>query len=104
RGKGNLEVKVAEFFSEDAGWTKDNVPINYEFQMQMQMHEAEKSGDAFDFSVLGALGRRQSTRLYFREYDKELGDIIDNEILEFWESVRELKPPPPDYAVDGPLL
>lgn len=104
RGTGNLEIKVAESFSEKTGWTETSAPVWYEFQMQMQMHEAYKSGEPFDFSCLGTLGRRQSTRLYFREYDPELGLMIDNEIKEFWQSIKDDMPPHPDYAVDGDLL
>lgn len=104
RGRGHLEIKVAEEFRESDGWGKNSAPLWYEFQMQMQMHEAHKHGDPFDFSCLGTLGRRQQTRLLFRQYDPKAGELIDNEIKEFWASIKADKPPAPDYAADGDIL
>lgn len=104
RGKGHLEIKVAEQFRAEDGWGENSAPIWYEFQMQDQMHEAVKSGEPFDFSCLGTLGRRQSTKLLFREYDAKLGELIDEEIAKFWQSIKEDIPPDPDYTVDGDLL
>lgn len=104
RGKICLEIKVAESFSEDLGWTKTAAPMAYEFQVQAQMHAAAVNGEPFDLGCIGTLGRRQSTRLYFREYDPELGSMIDTEVSEFWKSVREGIPPAPDYSLDGEIL
>lgn len=100
----NLEVKIAESFSEEQGWTKKTIPTMYEFQIQGQLHEAHKSGDPFVRGYCGAFGRRSSTKLYPREYDNELGDMIDEEARLFWKSIEDNNPPPPDYMVDGPLL
>lgn len=103
-GVGNLEVKVAESFSEDMGWTKTTVPIHYEFQIQSQMNEAAKNGTPFDWSMFGTLGTRQKIRLYPRQYDAELGAIMDNEAEIFWKSVEDRIPPKPDYTVDLRLI
>lgn len=104
RGTGVMEVKIAESFSEDMGWTKTSAPTHYEFQLQSQMNEAAKNGTPFDWGVIATLGRRQYTRLYMREYDPELGAIMDNEAEVFWESVRTRTPPKPDYTVDLKLI
>lgn len=104
RGKINLEVKVAESFSEEMGWTKTVAPLAYEFQMQTQLHAAASNGEPFDVGCIGTLGRRQATRLYFREYDAGLGAIIDEEVDKFWKSVADADPPTPDFSLDGPLL
>jgi len=104
RGDGHFEVKVAESFSEDAGWFEDKAPINYEFQMQNQLHCAHKDNLGLKFNCLGTLGRRQKTRLYFREYDAELGQMIDHEVNKFWASIQADIPPEPDYVVDGEIL
>lgn len=104
RGDGHLEVKVAESFSEDAGWFDDKAPISYEFQTQNQLHCAEKDNLGLKFNCLGTLGRRQKTRLYFREYDRELGQMIDHEVSSFWASIQADIPPDPDYIVDGDIL
>jgi predicted phage-related endonuclease len=104
RGNGHLEIKVAESFDEAQGWFPDKAPIGYEFQMQNQLHCLLKDGQDIKFNCLGTLGRRQKTRLYFREYDAELGQMIDHEVKEFWASINADIPPPPDYCVDGEIL
>lgn len=103
-GVGNLEVKIAESFDEDMGWFKDKAPMMYEFQVQSQLHEAAKNGTPFDWAAIAAFGKRQTTRIYFRTYDKDLGALIDEELRIFWASIAANEPPPADYAVDGPLL
>lgn len=103
-GSGLLEVKTAEDFSEEQGWTKDRAPIDYEFQLQGQMHLANLNGEAISWGAIGTLGRRQKVRIYRREYDAKLGRMIENEARDFWESIRKNQPPRPDYTVDGPLL
>lgn len=104
RGDGHFEVKVAESFSEEQGWFPDKAPIGYEFQMQNQLHCLQKDKQGIKFNCLGTLGRRQTTRLYFREYDRELGSMIEDEVKSFWASIQADIPPPPDYCVDGEIL
>lgn len=101
RGRGILEVKIAEAFSKENGWTDTMTPLDKEFQIQDQMHLAAKAGEPFDWGVIGTLGKRQSTRLYFRTYDAKLGQRIDDELGSFWRSIQEDRPPEPDYAVDA---
>jgi predicted phage-related endonuclease len=76
----------------------------YEFQVQHQLHLDAVNGREFDLGCIGTLGRRQSSRLYFREYDAELGAMIDEETEKFWKSVRDGIPPPADFSMDGALL
>jgi predicted phage-related endonuclease len=104
RGRGHLEIKVSEAFRAEDGWGENSAPVWYEFQMQAQLHEAFKSGQPYDFNCLGTLGRRQQTRLLFREYDSAFGEYLDNEIKGFWQSIKDGQPPPPDYSVDADLL
>lgn len=104
RGTGHLEIKTAESFDEAEGWGKNSAPIWYEFQMQMQLHMDFKNNKEFNFNCLGTLGRRQHINLIFREYDADLGAFIDEEIKEFWKSIKEDRPPEPDYSVDADLL
>ena len=104
RGKIDLEIKIAESFSEELGWTKKTVPMMYEFQIQLQLHMAAVNAEPFDLGCIGTLGRRQATRLYFREYDAGLGAMIDEEVHAFWQSVKDGTPPPPDFSLDGALL
>lgn len=104
RGKGHLEVKVAEEFREEDGWTKERAPLTHEFQMANQLHCAAKDEQGLKFNCLGILGRRQRIRLYFREYDRELGQMIDHEVSSFWASITADIPPKPDYSVDADIL
>lgn len=104
RGTGNLEVKVAESFTEDMGWFPDKAPIQYEFQIQAQLHLAAVNGTPFDWSAIATLGRRQQVRIYERAYDPELGAMMDAEVAGFWASIARGEQPQPDYRADGDLL
>lgn len=76
----------------------------YEFQIQAQLHLDAVNEKLFDIGCIGTLGRRQSSRLYFREYDADLGAWIDEETEKFWRSVADGQEPAPDFKMDGPLL
>ena len=97
-----LEIKVAEAFREEDGWLPDKAPIPYEFQLQTQLHFSREKG--IKHGIIGTLGRRQSTRLYRREYDASVGSMIEEEVFTFWQSIKLNRPPEPDYAVDSELL
>lgn len=99
-----LEVKIAEAFREEDGWLKDSAPLQYEFQMQCQLHLAMPEDREIKSGVIGTLGKRQSTRLYFREYDDGVGALINEETEKFWKEVEEGNAPDPDYALDADLL
>lgn len=103
-GPTKLEIKVAEMFREEDGWLKDQAPLNYEFQLQTQLHLAALHDPEIKHGIIGTLGGRQKTRLYRREYDASVGSMIEEEVFTFWQSVKLNRPPEPDYAVDGPLL
>lgn len=104
RGPGLLEVKTTGYFSEESGWFVDKAPIDYEFQIQTQMHLAIKQGHDITWGAIGALDGRKSDRLYFRQPDKELGAMIEEECKKFWRSVELNEPPEPDYLIDNDLL
>lgn len=104
RGIGLLEVKTTGIFSSEAGWEKEKAPIDYEFQIQCQLHLAAKDGQDVTWGAIGALDGRKNTRVYFRKYDPELGKLIDAEAKRFWQSIKDVTPPPPDYLVDSELL
>lgn len=99
-----LEVKTAEEFREEDGWTDMSTPLNYEFQVQTQLHLADMFGDPFDAGMIGTLGRRQKIREYPRHYDRDVGKMINDEVESFWASLKAGNPPDPDYRVDGDLL
>lgn len=104
RGMGDLEIKIAERFDENLGWTKDQTPLAYEFQEQLKLHLCAKDMPEIKWGCIATLGARQKVRKYFRKYDAELGLVIEDAVDQFWKSIEENKPPSPDYAVDGELL
>jgi len=104
RGRGLLEVKIADNFREDDGWFKDKAPLHYEFQIQNEMHCARIDTPEVNWGALGCLGKRQAVRLYIREYDAKVGDLINEEVESFWRSITAGRPPKPDYTVDSDLL
>ena len=104
RGRGLLEIKTTTELSEKNGWYKDKAPIDYEFQMQCQMHLAAQDMQGIEWGAIAVLDGRKNTKIYFRKYDKELGDLIDKEVKKFWRSIELIEPPKPDYIADNDLL
>jgi len=101
---GILEVKVAEKFTEDNGWTKESAPLYYEFQLMGQLHLIRQDDPTIAWGAIGTLGARQATRLYRREYDAAVGALIDEEAASFWDSIERNVEPKPDYTVDSEIL
>lgn len=104
KGRGLLEIKVVENMTEESGWTKTKAPIEYEFQIQGQLHLAKRNDPSITWGAIGALGRRQRSVLLPRAYDPELGELIDKEVKSFWASIEANEPPAPDYYLDQDLL
>lgn len=104
RGDGLLEIKKTTSLTEEYGWFDDKAPIEYEFQIQTQMHLAIKDDYPIKWGGIGVLDSRNRDRVYPRSYDKDLGKMIDKEVDEFFKSIHDNIPPPPDYAVDGEIL
>lgn len=104
RGCGLLEIKTTTALSEDYGWFKDRAPVDYEFQIQCQLHLAKKNGAGPRWGAIAVLDGRKNTRVYMREYDQDLGSMIDAQVSAFWSTVDKATPPPPDFLADGDLL
>lgn len=104
-----MEIKIAEEFRAEDGWTADATPLQYEFQVHTQFHldhkfHAQHGTKAFDEGIIGTLGRRQKIRQYPRVYVPDTGKMIEDEVFSFWESIKAGNPPPADYAADAELL
>lgn len=104
RGNGFLEVKNVGVDAFAAGWTDDEAPAYYEIQLMQQLHLARKAGLDINFGCLGALVGGNDAKLYFREYDPEIGASFEAEARAFWDSVAAGEEPKPDYSIDGKLL
>lgn len=104
RGIGLMEVKTTAFFSKDNGWIGSEAPIEYECQLQTQLHLAKINGSSFDFGVIAALDGRKDTKTLFRKYDPAFGELLEREAALFWESIQNNYPPDPDYIADDDLI
>lgn len=104
RGTGLMEVKVAERLARDLGWGPNTVPLDYDFQLQGELHAAISEGIDLQFGCFGILEGRQRGHVMERVYDIDLGKMIDVEVDKFWASVDAGEPPAPDYMMDAQLL
>lgn len=104
RGTGLLEVKNIGLDAYAAGWTEDEAPAYYEVQLMQELHLANKAGLGITWGCIGALVGGNQPKLYFRDYDPEIGAMFDEEAAKFWASIEAGEEPKPDYSVDGPAL
>jgi len=104
RGVGVMEIKVAERLSRDLGWGENTVPLDYDFQLQGEMHAVVEEGIDIAFGCFGILEARQRAHVMNRVYDIDLGRMINIEVNKFWQSVEAGEPPAPDYMMDEQLL
>lgn len=104
RGAGLLEIKTTGYLSEENGWTKTKAPLEYEFQIQGQLHLANKDGQDIRWGAIGVLDGRKTDHVYLREYDPALGKMFDIQARAFWDSIKENKPPSADFLADSKLL
>lgn len=104
RGKGLMEVKNVGLDAFAASWTEENAPAYYETQLQLELHMANKAGMELNWGVLAALVGGNKPMLYFRDYDREIGQMMEDQARIFWASIDADEEPKPDYAVDGKLL
>jgi len=104
RGKGLMEVKNVGLDAFAASWTDEDAPAYYETQLQLELHMANKAGIDLTWGVIAALVGGNSPKLYFRDYDREIGAMMEEQAQRFWLSIEDGEEPKPDYAIDGPLL
>lgn len=103
-GPGLLEIKTTAYFDESRGWFKDTAPVDYEMQLQTQMHLAIRDGQDIRWGAIGALDGRKEVRIYRRAYDPQFGQILDDEARKFWNSIAANDEPDPDYKMDAALI
>lgn len=103
-GPGLLEIKTTAYFDEDRGWFKDTAPVDYEMQLQTQMHLAIRDGQDIRWGAIGALDGRKEVRIYRRQYDAQFGQLLDDEVRKFWNSIEANDEPDPNYRMDAALI
>lgn len=103
-GNGLMEVKNVSEHAFRKNWDRDAVPIGYELQLQTQLHLCKKKGLDIGFGVIAALVGGHRKELYFRDYDPEVGEMIEAEAFKFWQSIRDGKEPLKDFKADYKIL
>lgn len=104
RGPGLLEIKIVEDMTPENGWTEERAPLDYEIQLQIQLHLAKKNDPDIKWGAIGWLARRQRSGVYFRDYQPYFGAVIDKEVKDFWDSIDANEPPNPNFYIDKDLL
>lgn len=104
RGKGLMEVKNVGNDAFAASWTDAEAPVYYESQLMHELHMANKAGMDIRWGVIVALVGGNNPKLYFRDYDPEIGAMFDSEAVLFWHSIAHGEEPKPDYLLDSKLL
>lgn len=98
RGPGILEIKTADWLIA-RGWEDGEPPLSYELQVQAYLACTGRS-----WGCMAVLIGGNNLRLFEYERRPKTIDIIKSEVQWFWQSIRENKPPPPNYAQDGATI
>lgn len=85
-GKGNLEVKTANWAKFKEEWEGGQAPLYYQLQQQFYMGLAGLTWGAFVVYVLGQY-EPQPTVIY--EFDPATFKMIEQEIKAFWQSIKD---------------
>lgn len=95
-GPGILECKNVDSLAFKQKWQDDETPAHIEIQLQ---HQLELTGYAW--GVIAALVGGNDLRIYARTRDERVGRGIRQAIRNFWQSVRDNNPPPPQFPGDA---
>lgn len=95
KGPGILEIKTADWLIA-RGWEDGEPPLSYELQVQAYLACTGRA-----WGCMAVLIGGNELRLFEYERRQKTIDIISAEVAAFWLSIRENKPPPPDYTQDG---
>lgn len=97
RGDGLLEVKTADWLVAK-GWG-DEPPLQYQLQAVAYMGLA-----GVEWGDLVILVGGNELRRFQIQFRPKLYAEIEKRVEAFWQSVRDGKPPKPDYTRDGPAI
>lgn len=100
---GLLEVKNVDGLVYKQEWSEDEkgiqAPLHIEIQVQ---HELLVSGR--DYCYIGALVGGNKDVLIKRTRDLAVIEAIIQRVAEFWQSIEDNNPPPPDYEADAEFI
>ncbi len=98
RGAGVLEIKTADRLVV-RDWQDGEPPLSYELQVQAYLAITGRAWGAMAVLVGG-----NELRLFTYERRSKTIALIENAVAEFWQSIRENRPPRPDFAADGDTI
>ncbi len=90
-GSGVMQVKNVDFLQHRDYWTGAEPPVYVLLQLQ---HELAVT--SFSWGVVVALIAGNDLRIYYYKRDEELIAEIRSRVTDFWNSIRENNPPPPE--------
>lgn len=95
-----MEVKNVDGLQFKRGWIDDGemieAPPHIELQVQHQMEVADA-----EWVIIAPLVGGNTPRPFYRQRNREYGQMIREKVAEFWAMVDSGKAPAPDYSVDG---
>ena len=98
-GPGNLEIKNVDKFVAKDRWAEDGLPDRIEIQVQ---HQMQVSGAPW--TIVAGLAGGNDLMLRIRMRDAGVGDALQGQIMDFWDSITKGNEPPPVYPRDTDTL
>lgn len=98
QGVGCLEIKTVDR-SAFKQWDDEEPPIYYQLQLQHQLAVTERR-----WGAIGALIGGNELRVWTYERHESAIQRLEREVAVFWASIRENKPPEPDWMADADLI
>ncbi len=101
---GIMEVKNVDSMVYRTKWVDDGnghieAPPHIEMQLQHQLHVANIS-----WGCIVALVGGNTQKLIIRGRNKEVGDLLEGKVKEFWDRVKAGTPPDIDYLRDSSYI
>lgn len=98
RGPGVLETKAVDWLVAKQ-WENNEPPLAHMLQLQTYLACTGRN-----WGCIAVLVGGNDLRLFVIERREVTIDLIKNAVAEFWQSIADNKPPPPDFARDGATL
>lgn len=97
-GPGALEIKTADWIVAK-NWEDGAPPLSYMLQLQGQLALTGREWGAIAVLIGG-----NDLRVFQHKRRPKTIEIIEQAVAEFWQSIRDNKPPPPDFLADAETI
>ncbi len=98
-GPGIMEIKGVDYIVHRDNWTDNEAPPHIEVQKQHQYEVAD-----MNWGLVVAFVGGNDPHIIERKRDREIGRILREKIADFWQSIRDNRPPAPDYEKDAEFI